>query len=481
MIVALRGVVLAWLLLAAGPLPAANPEGVIAQLGDAAVTLLDVEAALLDKPEEERDSILADPRAIGNMLETLLLRRAVVADAPGLLDARQIEAARAAGREEALAKLAQMAMVDRAVDARAIEARAYELYEAMVEETPELWDLTVVTFPLDQGWREAKAEAERIAAAVAAGELDFDAWVASIDGDRPALNRFEEVRPNSLNPRVRSVVEPLEERAVAGPIVGPVGYQLVRLDDRIETEPSPFSASRDHWSAQAEKQLEAEMTTQVQASASRSELLDFAQAHDVGTVGVEAEFVRQAEEEALLRAYRDAFVAQETDGDVDQLAYEIYVTQRDRYRHPAKTDLALAHLPELPSPGSRQSIVDAVESKGIIALAEAIRATGLDVLRFVANQAVPLHALDGGFAQAVTQTAQAGESVGFAEFEGDIYAYAVANFQAAEPRSYEEVADEIRRKVRDDLSSRVWESHLGAYRNLELIADPDAVAALRSG
>ena len=456
-------------------------SSVIAQLGPATVTHSDVEAALLTKSALERSGVLGDPKAIGNMLDTLLVRRAVVAQASDLLDASEIESAKEQGRHTALAELAVRDLVERAVDARALEEKAYELFQQSEPAASEKLSLSIATFRLDERWRDARNNAARVVKQLQAGELDFDAWVQTVSADEVVYNEFPDLRPGALDPNIRTAVSKLQPGEIAGPIPGPVGYQIVRLDQRKVFEAPTFSQSRERWLGEAEPLLRQATRSQIESELDQSALVQHAIENDLAAAPVAAAFVRQSAEEAVLRQYRERYLGLNGPQSVEQLARETYLTQPERYRTPSKADIALAQLPAFPDEEARAEIEKAVKTGGLREFQGALEATGLDVLQFIARGEVPLRVMDEPFTSSLEMMGSREQAVGYIAHQGINYAMALANYQPEKQKTFEMVKSEIEESLTNSLFQRVWEAHVENFRKLELTVDPDAVAALRNG
>ncbi|MDX1568915.1 MAG: hypothetical protein R3200_00400 [Xanthomonadales bacterium] len=451
--------------------------GVLARLGQAEVTQADVNAALLDVPADKRDGVMNSPDRVGNLLQTILLRRAIVADADRFLSRSEMRKARESAQEEALATLA-LEMIPVVNDERAIEQRARQLYEreaAAAARTVVSFDLITVQADA-HGWDGAERVAAEQYAVLQAGDT-----VEESEGI--TVRRFQDVDRTQIADEFRERISDMQPGTVSKPYPMVVGYQIL-VYRGAETRPPPsFEDTRSTWMARARDDLAAAGRRELAQLHDEAGLADLAKEAGLDNEPTGAAYLRQAEEEALLAELKNAYFEEELQGDYSALVRERYVTSRAQHRTQPQADIALVRVRGMPAVDQgelREKLDSYVREQGLGGFDERVKAlTGVPAVMASYQRQVPFKILRDSTEFALYEMLERDWVAHVSETDGIVSFVAMANYVPSRQKEFAEVEEDLMASVSKELREAAWRRFTDPYYKLELEADPEAIAALR--
>lgn len=228
------------------------PETVVAKRGDAVITMLDVDAALLSVPERMRANVMNNPKRIDELVDRLLASRQLANEARAAhLDGSAVFKQAVKLQEDRL--LSEQALIDlRAkMDIGNVEELARERYQV----NPNAYALPGATSARhiliktdNRSDNEAMKLAEEVHAKAVAGE-DFVALVKQYSED-PSKAANDGLVPgadtDAMDPSFAEAVKRIAKPGDISPVIkSQFGYHVILLVQRTDSKPRSFDEVKD--------------------------------------------------------------------------------------------------------------------------------------------------------------------------------------------------------------------------------------------
>jgi len=238
------------------------PDTVVASRGGAVVTMLDVDAALLNVPKRLRANVMNNPKRIEELIERLLINRQVALEAKAAkLDQGAVYARASQQQEERLLTELRMADLRANFDIGNVQELARERY--MVN--PDAYAIPgstnarhVLIETKDRSNEEARELAEAVRAKAVAGE-DFIALVKQYSDDSTKASSDGLVLGADSDSMADAFAEAVKKLAKPGDISPvtktPFGYHVISLVARVPARPRSFEEVQDRIVAEIENTL----------------------------------------------------------------------------------------------------------------------------------------------------------------------------------------------------------------------------------
>ncbi len=228
------------------------PDTVVARRGNASITMLDVDAALLSVPERMRGNVMNNPKRIDELVDRLLASRQLANEARAAhLDGSAVFTQAVKLQEDRL--LSEQALIDlRAkMDIGNVEELARERYQV----NPSAYDLPGATSARhilirtdERSDEEAMKIAKEVRAKAVAGE-DFVALVKDYSED-PSKASNDGLIPGAdteaMDPSFAEAVKRIAKPGDISPVIkSQFGYHVILLVQRTESKPRSFAEVKD--------------------------------------------------------------------------------------------------------------------------------------------------------------------------------------------------------------------------------------------
>lgn len=228
------------------------PETVVAKRGDAVITMLDVDAALLSVPVRMRANVMNNPKRIDELVDRLLASRQLANEARAAhLDGSAVFKQAVKLQEDRL--LSEQALIDlRAkMDIGNVEELARERYQV----NPNAYALPGATSARhiliktdNRSDNEAMKLAEEVHAKAVAGE-DFVALVKQYSED-PSKAANDGLVPgadtDAMDPSFAEAVKRIAKPGDISPVIkSQFGYHVILLVQRTDSKPRSFDEVKD--------------------------------------------------------------------------------------------------------------------------------------------------------------------------------------------------------------------------------------------
>lgn len=238
-----------------------SPDTVLVSRGDAAITVRDFKAALMQIPDDYRLKAANDPKVADRLLSQLLENRLLAREAreSGVAEDPTTRAAVQAATEKVLAQR-QLAQVMEERGGADLEAMARDYYRAYPEEFQQPPLLTVRHVLVSTEERDDSTALERAieVRGKAKGGADFEELVAQYsddEGSRAEGGLYEAVPADKLVEPFARAASSLETGAISEPVKTTYGYHVIKLIEKQERGTKPFEAVRSELEARfAEEQ-----------------------------------------------------------------------------------------------------------------------------------------------------------------------------------------------------------------------------------
>ena len=227
-------------------------QTVVAVRGSAAVTMEDVDAALIVMPAGQRANFMNSPKRIEELVERLLINKQLANEArAGQLDKNPLF--QLAVSQQADRMLTdQLAMKLRAeVSVGEVELLAKERYDVnpdafTIPARAHVWHILIAT--KDRTDAEAKKIAETVRAKALAGE-DFVELVSKYSDDsskRTNLGEIPDGEAEGLVPEFIAAVKQMKTKGEISPVVKTsFGYHIIKLEDRYPARAQSFDQVKE--------------------------------------------------------------------------------------------------------------------------------------------------------------------------------------------------------------------------------------------
>lgn len=228
------------------------PETVVAKRGDAVVTMLDIDAALLGVPPRLRANVMNNPKRIEELIEGLLINRQLALEGqklgldgnPTFEQAVALQSDRILGEQRLIAFRTSMDLGD-------VEELARERYMVNPDAYAIPGSATVRHILIgtkDRGDEEALKLAIQVQAKAASGD-DFIELVTQYSDD-PSKESNQGLIPNAesegLDPAFAAAVKRLERPGEISPVVKTqFGYHVILFVQRTPSKPRSFDEVKD--------------------------------------------------------------------------------------------------------------------------------------------------------------------------------------------------------------------------------------------
>jgi peptidyl-prolyl cis-trans isomerase C len=222
-------------------------DTVVAKRGDAVVTMLDVDAALLRAPKRMRANVMNNPKRIEELIERLLTNRQIALEgkASNLDQGAEFKQALKQQEETLLAELRLIDMRNE-LDIGDVEDLARERYQV----NPDAYTIAGMTAAshilIDTKSRsdeEARALADEIHARAVAGESFENLVIKYSDDPSKELNAglIPNADSDSMDPAFADAVKKLVNRGDISPVTkSSFGYHIIKLDQRTAPRKRTF-------------------------------------------------------------------------------------------------------------------------------------------------------------------------------------------------------------------------------------------------
>lgn len=224
----------------------------VARRGDAVVTMLDVDAALLLVPERMRANVMNSPKRIEELIDRLLINRQIALEGhEKKLDESKLFQQAVKQQEERLLTEARLIDLRTKMDIGDVETLARERYQV----NPDAYALPgatsarhILIATKERSDEEARKLADSVYAKVMAGE-DFTALVKQYSDD-PSKTSNEGLIPgadsDSMDPAFAEAVKQLKAPGDISPVTkSRFGYHIIKLVDRVPPRPRSFDQVKE--------------------------------------------------------------------------------------------------------------------------------------------------------------------------------------------------------------------------------------------
>ncbi|TAH40681.1 MAG: hypothetical protein E6Q43_06235 [Dokdonella sp.] len=237
-------------------------DTVVAKRGDAVVTMLDLDAALLRVPERIRANVMNSPKRIEELIDRLLTNRQL-ANEGRAEKLNQGEAFNRAVQQETENLLSELRLIEMRsnLDVGKVDELARERYDV----NPEAYAIQGTTSArhilIDTKSRseeEARKLADELYARIAAGE-DFDALVMKYSDDPSKTSNKGVIfaaDSDSMDPAFADAVKKLANAGDISPVVkSSFGFHIIKLEQRTAAKPRSFDEVKQQIVAEIEKTM----------------------------------------------------------------------------------------------------------------------------------------------------------------------------------------------------------------------------------
>ncbi|MEM1091525.1 MAG: peptidylprolyl isomerase [Pseudomonadota bacterium] len=467
------------------------PDTVIAQLGDASLTLRDVDAMASQLPIEVRAGVFDNPKRIGESLETMLVRRAMVtpvlADPPPYLDLESID--QQVRRKTLINHALNNALAKQPTPD--FRGRAEAQYDANPEQFKLPATVSVRHVLIGTEGRSpatAFSLASRLRDELVAGTLSFDDAVAN-HSDDPARNqnkgRYPRMGPGQMVRPFEAAAFSLGEPGdISEPVRSQYGYHVILLEDKHPPEQQPRESAVQLLSSRFfQEHMRTRKGRYLRSLGPDAEQKLLTRAQE-GQLDQSKDFLPRfqlALEEAVLRAYKANYLAEKLVGDYEALAREYYLTHKDEFQRPAEISAVQIELTK-----SDDEIADLATLTHTRRLAESVLGSQF-VLAFTpptvtAQQVVYLEG-DSQTARATRRAAalkQPGQCAETLEVSSRYLMICLLRKHPVLPQSFAEVQGSLVARLKGKKESQLWTLHINEFHQLPFQADPQVVASLRT-
>lgn len=473
---------------AAEPLPS---DTVLVELGPAKVTNADADAMAEQLPPEVRAGVFNSPERIGKMLETLVVRRAMVQE---VLDGTtDIELdLKALEKNQSDAVLTQMQMEQEMVALprpdRQAEARA--VYERNPRDWRQPDTVTVRQILVGVEGRtiqQALERAQEVYGQLTAGSISFEQAVATYSDDPGHRNNkglYERVGRGQMVPAFEQAAFGLTDPGeISEPVLSRFGYHIIRLEERHPERILSFEEARPQIESDLlRKELgnrERRVREKLGADADQI-LLQRAIAAGLESDPRYKARLRLALEEATLRAYRAWYVEHHLKGDFDQLAREYFLTHRDEFNSPLAVTVAEIFVPE--GEDGEASMLTAKHLKNVasnVAGAQLLIATPPPGIR-VTEQRYVQGEHEMRAASLAFRLTTPGETSPVTTVPGGYLLLSLLLREPPAPQEFAAVRKNLIERLRAEKQQQLWTAHIAEFHKLPSQANAEAIAALRT-
>ena len=237
-------------------------DTVVAKRGDAVVTMLDLDAALLRVPERIRANVMNSPKRIEELIDRLLTNRQL-ANEGRAEKLNQGEVFNRAVQQETENLLSELRLIEMRsnLDVGKVDELARERYDV----NPEAYAIQGTTSArhilIDTKSRseeEARKLADELYARIAAGE-DFDALVMKYSDDPSKTSNKGVIfaaDSDSMDPAFADAVKKLANAGDISPVVkSSFGFHIIKLEQRTAAKPRSFDEVKQQIVAEIEKTM----------------------------------------------------------------------------------------------------------------------------------------------------------------------------------------------------------------------------------
>ncbi len=464
---------------------------VVATLGPAIITLQDVDAMAFQLPDDVRAGVFDSPKRIGDSLETMLVRRAIVTP---VLEVRpdylNLEDLIKDIRRKTLIREALRVAVERQ-PLPDFEAQAQALYDDNPSQflTPEAVSVRHVLVGVEKRDQDAAFSlATRLRAQLLEGSLRFD----------DAVTRYSDDEAKSQNqgryPRVSrgQMVPPFEDAAfsletpgeISHPVHSEFGYHIILLEDRHppKQEPRNTVVSRlvEQYSQEHRRTKVTAYLRELGPDA-ESKLLEMAEEEQVFNSERFTVQTQLALEEEVLKAYREHYLKTHLTGEFDVLAKEYYLTHKEEFQSPKAISALQIELPK-----TQSALADMADALWIRHMASSLVGAQI-VLAFTpvtarAEQVTYLVG-DPNTARATkiaSGLTRPGECSDIVDQPANFVIVCLIRKHPAMTKPFLEVRNPLVARLRRNQENLLWRLHLNEYHQLPFHADPEVVASLRT-
>lgn len=467
------------------------PTTPIATLGDATLTLQDIDAMALQLPEDVRAGVFDSPKRIGNTLETMLVRRAMVspvlAAPPAYLD---LERLTAEARRQILITLALKNAIN-AIPTPDFAAQARDYYQAHPDEFVTPATVSVRHVLIGSNGR-SPADAFRLANKVhqqlVTGELSFDQAVEKFSED-PARaqnsGRYSKITPGMMVPAFEAASYSLSSIGeISKPVRTQYGYHIIVLEEQHPPEPQSESASVAALEAGYFQEFLRTRKPKFIASLGgdpEQRLMDLAVSQRVADSPEFDIGVQLTLEEAVLGVYKQHYLEKNVPGDFDAVAKEYYLTHRDEFQRPAAVTAVQVEIPKTDHPDLdnadlhwlREIAKTPVGAQILIALTpESAFAQQVTYIEGVAET---------GRATRIAMSLKApGDCSETTPLANSYFFICLIRKHPVLHRSFVETRKPLIARFRSQQEGKVWNLHVNEFHQLPFFADELVVASLRT-
>ncbi|HNV08165.1 MAG TPA: peptidylprolyl isomerase [Dokdonella sp.] len=237
-------------------------DTVVAKRGDAVVTMLDVDAALLRVPERIRANVMNSPKRIEELIDRLLTNRQLASEARAE-KLNQGEAFNRAVQLETENLLSELRLVEMRTNLNV--GKVDELAQERYEVNPEAYSIQGSTSArhilIDTKSRsegEARKLADELHARIGAGE-DFDALVMKYSDDPSKTSNKGVIfaaDSESMDPAFADAVKKLASAGDVSPVVkSSFGFHIIKLEQRAAARPRSFAEVKQQIVGEIEKTM----------------------------------------------------------------------------------------------------------------------------------------------------------------------------------------------------------------------------------
>lgn len=237
-------------------------DTVVAKRGDAVVTMLDVDAALLRVPERVRANVMNSPKRIEELIDRLLTNRQLAIEGRAeKLD--QGEVFKRAEQQETESLLSELRLIEMRsnLDVGKVDELARERYDV----NPDAYAINGMTSArhilIDTKSRseeEARKLADELHAKIVAG-ADFDALVMQYSDDTSKTSNkgvIPAADSDAMDPAFADAVKKLANTGDVSPVVkSSFGFHIIKLEQRTATKPRSFDEVKQQIVEEIEKTM----------------------------------------------------------------------------------------------------------------------------------------------------------------------------------------------------------------------------------
>lgn len=466
-------------------------ETVVAQLGDQQLRLSDVDAMANQLPDEIRPGVFNDPTRIGNTLQTMLVRRAIVAplisSPPSWLSLEGID--ERARRQVLLVLALEEAVRSQPEPDFVKQANAH--FDAHPEEylsAPSVSVRHVLIGTEDRDTVTAYRLAAELRSQLKAGDITMDEAVSRFSDD-PAKNRnqgnYPEIVAGQMQPEFEQASFALEKVGeLSQPVKTGFGYHLIRLEGIHPPQAPPR-----------------EQAVRIKAAQLRGDYIKNGREDYLRELGIDAEQIlyeraqaSQLEnhpefgdrlkldiEEEVLRVYKTHYLTQSIPADLSALARDYYLTHREEFKMPRQATVIQVSLDQGDDP-----IGDFFAASWLYGLVT--QPFGTETLTGLRMPGATIRTRaffegDIGVGPAATfafSGAGIGKRSDLLDREGRYLFFVLADRDEGRPQPFAEVAGRLAERLRQQQETRVWNAHVAEFHQLPFEADREAVASLRT-